>query len=46
MPQPSRITQPLFARARICREVARASSDKEIAKSFEKLAAECIRTTR
>jgi hypothetical protein len=43
MSRPPVIAQPLLARARLCREVARASANHEIAQSFEQLAADCIR---
>ncbi len=43
MSQPSTVAQPLLAHARLCREVARASANWEIAQSLEQLAAECIR---
>jgi 6,7-dimethyl-8-ribityllumazine synthase len=43
MSLPSTIAERLLAHARLCREIARASWNEEIAQRLERLAQDCIR---
>ena len=43
MSQPFAIAERLLAHARLCREIARASWNEEIARRLERLAEDCIR---